>query len=168
MSFIPSPLLNDILISQGLTQVATPDTIKTLSFQEKERIYEIQKEVIRIFREKSTREITKLRDEVSLYSPPPRPRVEKQIPQVKSSEIKKIEQIPLENPIPNKTTPKTLQAKPSRRAVAKSSLVKAIPFFDASQFNRKTTRPIVIDEEPPPPPKKIHYDSLEQRPRFVF
>ena len=66
MEHIPSPLLKEILESKGLSNIADENTIKGLSVEEKERIYELQKEVITIFRQRSAKEISELQEKASL------------------------------------------------------------------------------------------------------
>lgn len=152
-----SQLLTDILKKHGLTEIAPPEKFKKLSDEEKNKLYETQKLVIDEFRQKSTEEINKLQEEyVRLQSKPPQSHSPP--PQAVSGPVKLTtinakrqlnqSKIDLKN---------TKQIKP----LSKSSS------FDADTLNRKNTRPVREGPQPVPShPSKVHYDNLDQRPRF--
>ena len=157
MSYSPSSLLLEILSSKGLSSIADEETLKNISTEEKEKIYESQKEVIALFRQKSTKEISDLQAKLSLYSPQSSP----MSPASTSSENL------LKTPSPDKKTPPASPKPPPLSKQRTDKMSRSMPFFDDSGLNRKNSRHIdTTPAAPKSPPVKTHYDSLDKRPRF--
>ena len=155
-SYSPSALLQEILQSKGLDQIADEDMLNGLSVEEKERIYDQQKEVITIFRQRSAKEISSLQERYNMLSPMSSPAS----PASTSSEnlLK-----------PSVSTKKSNPSSPKPQPLSRHRndfMSRSVPFFDPSSLNRKNSRQIDTTPQAPKSPPVAHFTSLDKRPRF--
>ncbi|EAX86463.1 hypothetical protein TVAG_325980 [Trichomonas vaginalis G3] len=152
-----SPLLKEIMAKHGLTELATPEKYKSLSEEEKNKLFELQKSVIDEFRLRSTEEINKLQEEyMSLQSKPPAAK-----PMAKT----------LPEPVKLTAINQKRAMNQSRIELKQTKTIKPLSkstSFDADTLNRRNPRAIKEVPQEPQQPAKVRYDNLDQRPRFKF